>query len=137
MLVRWNERPRPMPQMRCGGVPVMSRPSSVTVPLSGSRCPVIRLNSVDLPAPFGPITAAIWPVSTVRLTSLTARKPAKDFDRPAISSIEALPDARQQRIERAENAAGKNEQQHDQDRAEHEGPIFGVVGDLLVQQRQH
>src|SRR3954447_23172859 len=112
MLVRWDERPSPMPQIRCGAMPVMSRPSSVTRPVSGCRCPVIRLNSVDLPAPFGPITAAICPVSTLRLTSLTARKPAKDFDSPTISSIETLLDARQQRVERAEDAAGKREQQH-------------------------
>ena len=86
MLVRWNERPMPMRQMRCGGAPVMSRPSSRTVPLSGCRWPVIRLNSVDLPAPFGPITAAICRVSTVRLTSETARNPPKDLLSPLISS---------------------------------------------------
>jgi len=59
MLVRWNERPIPMPQMRGGGAPVISRPSSNTRPPSGMMWPVIRLNRVDLPAPFGPITAAI------------------------------------------------------------------------------
>ena len=42
-----------MRQIWCGGTPVMSRPSSSTWPAVGCRWPVIRLNSVDLPAPFG------------------------------------------------------------------------------------
>ena len=83
-----------MRQVSCGGTPVMSRPSSSTRPLSGRRCPVIRLNSVDLPAPFGPITAAICRVSTVSDTSETATKPEKDLVRPAISSIAAAFDMR-------------------------------------------
>src|SRR6185369_5766766 len=37
--------------------------------------PVIRLKSVLLPAPFGPIKAWIEPSSTFRLTSLTATRP--------------------------------------------------------------
>ena len=36
---------------------VMSRPSTATVPASTRSVPVISLNSVDLPAPFGPINA--------------------------------------------------------------------------------
>ena len=60
--------------------PVMSRPSSSTRPLSGRRCPVIRLNSVDLPAPLGPITAAICRgLDGQADTSATATKPAKDL----------------------------------------------------------
>src|SRR5215469_16096821 len=134
MLVRWNERPSPSPQILCGWMPVMSRPSSTTLPLSGGRWPVIRLNRVDLPAPLGPITAAICCVSTRRLTSETARKPAKDFEMPLSSSNALAPRGRigrgaafamtvveplPQTVERADNAAGKTEQQHDQDRAEH------------------
>ena len=37
MLVRWNERPMPRPQMRCGGTPVMSRPSTTTLPAVGRK----------------------------------------------------------------------------------------------------
>src|SRR5665213_1925391 len=111
----------------------MSRPSRRTVPPSGCRWPVIRLNSVDLPAPFGPMTAAIWPVSTLRSTSETARKPAKDLLRPATSSTPHPPRSRPQRVEPAEDAARKGEQQHQEDRPEHERPILGVVGDLLVE----
>ena len=35
-------------------VTMSSRVPSLTLPLSGARCPVSRLRSVVLPAPFGP-----------------------------------------------------------------------------------
>src|SRR5579864_8765278 len=114
----------------------MSRPSRRTLPLSGRRWPVIRLNSVDLPAPFGPITAAICRVATVRLTPETARNPPNDLERPETSSMALLigagfvpagtAQAAPQRDEAADDAAGQAEQQHQQDRAEHERPILGV-----------
>src|SRR5690242_8923215 len=108
----------------------MSRPLSSTRPLSGRRWPVIRLNSVDLPAPFGPMTAAIWRASTVRLTSETARKPAKDLLRPTISSTAAALQPGPQLRDPANDAAGQGEQQHQQDHAEHERPVLRVIGDL-------
>src|SRR5437764_3756239 len=137
MLVRWNERPSPMRQASCGCTPVMSRPSSSTWPLSGCRWPVIRLNRVDLPAPLGPITAAICRASTRSDTSETATKPAKDLRSTAISSIAPAPEPPDGAVDGAEDAARKQEQEHDQNRAQDEGPIFGVGGDLLVQQGQH
>src|SRR5580658_9160142 len=115
MLVRWNERPIPMRQIRYGGAPVISRPSSRTAPLSGRRWPVIRLNKVDLPAPLGPMIAAICLVAMVRLTSETARNPPNDLERPEISSIAQPLDALPQEIEAAEDAAREDEQQHQQD----------------------
>src|SRR5262245_19706310 len=39
----------------------------------------MRLNSVDLPAPLGPMTHAVRPRSTVRLTSRMATKPPNDL----------------------------------------------------------
>ena len=50
------------------------------VPASGAITPAIRLNSVVLPAPFGPITAKIAPSGTAKLTSATARSPLKFFE---------------------------------------------------------
>ena len=44
------------------------------------------LNSVVLPAPFGPITAKIAPSGTAKLTSATARRPLKFFETLATSS---------------------------------------------------
>src|SRR6476660_1567727 len=110
MLVRWNDRPSPMRQVSCGCTPVISRSSSSTRPLSGSKCPVIRLNSVDLPAPLGPITAAIWRLSTLNDTSETATKPEKDFVNPAISSMALLPEARQCGVKGSEDATREHEQ---------------------------
>src|SRR3954447_20059043 len=114
----------------------MSRPSSNTWPLSGGRWPVIRLNRVDLPAPFGPMTAAICRASTRNDTSETATKPENDLRRPDISSIAPAPEPPDRAVDGAEDAAREQKQQHDQDRAQHERPILGVSSDLLVQQRQ-
>src|SRR5579871_3668677 len=138
MLVRWNERPSPIPQILYGATPVTSRPLTRTRPAVGCRWPVIRLNSVDLPAPFGPITAAISPSATARSTSDTARKPPKDFERPRTSSkltpscLAAKPrDASRQT---ADNSAGEDEQQDQKYDPEHERPVLGVGRDLLIEQ---
>src|SRR5258708_28001789 len=55
----------------------MSRPSNCTLPASGVSSPVIRLNSVDLPAPFGPITLTSSPSEIDRSTPFTAVSPPK------------------------------------------------------------
>ena len=54
----WKVRPTPAWQSWCGLRPTMSRPSSSTR-RSGRRKPFSRLNSVVLPAPFGPIMPRI------------------------------------------------------------------------------
>ena len=46
-------------------------------PLSGAMAPAIMLNSVVLPAPFGPMTAKISPCGTAKLTRSTATRPRK------------------------------------------------------------
>ena len=61
---------------------VMSRPNSATDPASGAISPVIRLNNVVLPAPFGPMTNRRSPGSTSRLTFVVTRKPPNDLLRP-------------------------------------------------------
>jgi len=48
-------------------------------PRSGLRWPVIRLKSVVLPAPFGPMTATRSPWRTVSSAPLTALKSSKDL----------------------------------------------------------
>src|SRR6516165_9235807 len=140
MLVRWNDRPNPMPQILYGATPVTSRLSTSTRPAVGCRCPVIRLNSVDLPAPFGPMTAAISPSATARSTSETARKPANDLERPRTSSTDGPSFFAAKPSYAGGQAAcdfpGECEQQNDKDGAEHERPIFGVGGDLLVEQHE-
>src|SRR5260370_26337152 len=69
----------PIRQIAGGGRPVMSRSPKKIRPRVGCTWPVMRLNSVDLPAPFGPMTQAVRPRSTDRLTSRTATKPANDL----------------------------------------------------------
>src|SRR5581483_1488874 len=146
MLVRWNERPIPIRQMRCGAAPVMSRPLSSTRPASGDRWPVMRLKRVDLPAPLGPMTAAISPRATERLTPSTAVKPSKVLRTPSTSSIalsrigggsgiglRTCTQALDGTDQGAGDAAGEDEEQDDQHHAHREGPILGVGGDLLVE----
>ena len=65
----------------------MSSSQKVTLPPSGFKMPVMRLNRVVLPAPFGPMTATISLVATSRLAPLTALKPEKVFWRPSTLSI--------------------------------------------------
>ena len=76
-LVRWNIRTSPSSAIRCGASPPMSRPAKVTRPVSAGWNPVITLNAVDLPAPFGPMRARISPGPSSRLTSCTAASPPK------------------------------------------------------------
>ena len=47
-----------------------------TSPLVGRSSPAIRLSSVDLPLPDGPITASASPGATSRLTWATAGAPS-------------------------------------------------------------
>ena len=53
------------------------RPATVTIPVVGRSRPAIRLSSVDLPLPDGPMMATTSPAVTLMLTSATAgRAPA-------------------------------------------------------------
>ena len=51
----------PASSMRRGAKPVVSAPSNVTLPERTPSRPNTVLNSVDLPAPLGPITVVIAP----------------------------------------------------------------------------
>src|SRR5262252_4574269 len=143
MFVRWNERPTPSRQRSCGAMPVTSRPLSFTWPRSGRRWPVIRLKSVVLPAPLGPMMAPMLPRGASRLTPPTATKPSKVLTRSRTSSTAHLArtqpteEASGERTEGADDAAGEAEQEHDQDGPKNERPVLGVRDDLLVQEDQH
>src|SRR5512146_870743 len=70
MLVIWKLRLRPLRLISNGLSPVMSSPlSSIRPCVTGNRA-LTRLNSVDFPAPVGPMMACRSPASTSRLTSL-------------------------------------------------------------------
>src|SRR4030095_1536736 len=121
--VRWNERPMPMRQRSCGAMPVTSRFLKTTRPVSGLTWPVMRLNSVVLPAPLGPMMALIEPVGTGKLTPSTAWKPPRLL-RPSRTSSMRAPLALEPGGEErngAREAAGEDEEQGDEDGAEDEG----------------
>ena len=64
----------------------MVSPAKMTSPALGLSVLVIRLNRVDLPAPFGPMTARISPGSTVMSTWSTATSAPKRRTSPLHSS---------------------------------------------------
>src|SRR5687768_2070645 len=137
MLVRWNDRPIPSRHTSCGAMPVMSRPSRRTEPASARRWPVMRLKNVVLPAPLGPMMAAICPRVTPRLTPPTAWKPSNDLRMSRTSSTARPQQAVAGGVERAHDPTRKHEEEHDQDGAEDERPVLRVRRDLLVQHQQH
>src|SRR5947209_1763505 len=83
----WKVRPRPARVRRNGGSPVMSEPSSSTRPDVGRSRPEMRLNSVVLPAPFGPITASSSPSRTSSPTPETIVAPPMTSPRSLVARI--------------------------------------------------
>ena len=81
-LVTWNVRAMPSAVRRWLAQLVMSSPLSRTSPELAGNTPVTTLNSVVLPAPFGPMIALRSPGKMLMLTSWTARNPPKLLDRP-------------------------------------------------------
>ena len=75
-------RARPRCTRCCVGSFSSSCPNSFTEPVSGVRSPVTRLNSVVLPAPFGPMISRRSPGITVSETSRVAGRPPKRLFRP-------------------------------------------------------
>ena len=65
MVVSWNVRTTPLRATICGASPEMRSPRNRTSPELGRRNEAISLNSVDLPAPFGPMTERISLLSDV------------------------------------------------------------------------
>src|SRR5262245_30887168 len=130
-LVRWNERAMPRWAIRCGGVPVMSRPSKRMRPEVGPCWPVSRLKNVVLPAPLGPMTEWSDPSSTSSVTSLTAVSAPKAFVRRSVltrgidlyrcgSPARCAP--RPEPRPRLHHAAPEEEHHDDEGHAQQEGP---------------
>src|SRR5437660_1552609 len=91
-LVIWNERAMP----RCASAyevrPVTSCSSSTTLPPSGQSVPAIRLNTVLLPAPLGPMIEVIRPACAANDRSRTACSAPNDLLK-ASTRITARPGA--------------------------------------------
>src|SRR5580658_2222667 len=85
-LVTWNVRAMPSAVRRWLGQRVTSWPNSSTRPDEAGRMPLMRLNKVVLPAPFGPMIALRSPGMIFSDTPRTARKPPNAFDSSRNSS---------------------------------------------------
>src|SRR5207237_8672923 len=83
----WNERPMPARHRASADRCVMSLPSRMMRPESGRTIPVMRLNRLDLPAPFGPMTPSASPDDKVRSMSLATTIAPNAFDMALSSSI--------------------------------------------------
>ena len=68
----WNVRAMPLSVRRDGRASSTGWPSKVMRPASAASTPVTRLKNVVLPAPFGPISAWIWPCATSICNSFSA-----------------------------------------------------------------
>ena len=82
----WKVRVRPWRTRAAAGACVMSLPSSRMRPESGLSCPVIRLISVVLPAPFGPISAWRAPRGSASETSRATCSEPKLFCSASVRS---------------------------------------------------
>src|SRR6266404_2536673 len=74
-------------QRSCGLTAVILRPFRRISPASGASPPAIRLKSVVLPAPFGPIMPSASPGATARSISSAATTEPKVLRRPLIFSM--------------------------------------------------
>src|SRR5882672_597827 len=89
MFVTWNDRESPRRLISYGVRSVTSSPLTRMRPVVTGYLPVIRLKSVDLPAPFGPINAWRVPASRTRLTPRMIGVAPNDL-RTSTSSIAAV-----------------------------------------------
>src|SRR3984893_9176823 len=111
----WKVRVSPSAHTWWGASPLMSRPSSRTVPVLGAETDQMTVKSVVLPAPLGPMMPRISPGAARRLTSFTAVRPPKRLVTASSSSIashraQPLPDP-------ADQALGHEAHDHDEQAA--------------------
>src|SRR2546421_12797202 len=77
----------PRPNILAGVSPVMALPSKRISPVSTRSYPVITLNRVVLPDPFGPINPVIVPCSTTSEQSSSAWIPPKALETACTSKM--------------------------------------------------
>ncbi len=83
----WNKREMPRLEIFSGLAVVTSLSKKMILPLSSFKMPDIKLKTVDLPAPLGPIKAVIVFSSTSKEQLSTAFTPPKYFLRFLTFSI--------------------------------------------------
>src|SRR6266478_2729299 len=126
----WKVRARPRCARASGVRLVMSWPSNKTLPEVDERSPVRQLNSVDLPAPFGPIRPRMSPWSSVTEAASTALKLPKAFVTSRASRsmgcsrrdrrLRRFAAPRPQPLDKRQNASGLKAGDQDDDRAVHD-----------------
>ena len=103
----WKVRSRPRWSNWCGLRPVTSSAPRKMRPESGASTPAIRLKSVVLPAPFGPISPVIEPRAVSRLAPSTAAMPPKRLKTPATRIVGHAPGAAGARSRKAGRRASQ------------------------------
>src|SRR5689334_23929158 len=103
----------------------------------------MTLNSVDLPAPFGPITARTSPGSIARSTASTATSPPKRRVRPRHSSsgtgrlrLAARPLGARVLSYQAPDAFRRQHHERDEHGAEDQRPQLGRFRELVLQDEE-
>src|SRR5262245_51897211 len=89
ILTAWKVRPMPSRAISWVLRPSRRRPPKCTAPASGRRRLVIRLKTVVLPEPLGPMRPTTVPAATSNEQSLTARTPPKILVSPDTASVGA------------------------------------------------
>ena len=87
----WCARAIPWRATMLGALPVISAPSNLMRPELGVVTPLIRLKTVDFPAPFGPIRPRSSPALRLKLRPPTASTPPKRLLKSMTSSSAVIP----------------------------------------------
>src|SRR5262249_30142042 len=142
----WKVRAIPFCATTCTGSPVIFSPANMTSPAVGFSTLVIRLNTVDLPAPFGPMTARILPESRLMSTASTATSAPKRRTNPRHSSsgigcplAGGAWDDRlllKARSHDAPNALRREHDEGDEDRTEDERPEVGHLRQRMLHEHE-
>jgi hypothetical protein len=82
-LVFWNVRTSPSAAIWFGLRPFRRVPRKRISPALGARKPVMALNAVVLPAPFGPMRESTSPSLTSKVALSTATSPPKRIESPS------------------------------------------------------
>src|SRR2546425_671150 len=132
-----NVRTPPPRQIACRASPRISSPRYATAPSSARSRPARMLKNVDLPAPFGPMSARISPRARSKLTPSTARTPPNALRTSTTRSSGSGTTV----SDHAKNSAREGQHEQDQDGAEHELPVLRVPRrrrvEELVDRRPH
>src|SRR5712691_7837490 len=122
--VIWNERASPSRLRRQLGNRVTSPPSKRIRPSSGAISPESSPISVVLPAPFGPMTACSSPLGTASEIASEATTPKRLVKESISSRASTTALSRQQAVD----AAAREQHDQQEQRAEHDLPIFRHAG---------